>query len=145
MQSSWFFDCLASREGKLLFLHLLQMLWIFVECALSEISLDGVGIGADGLEETVASLEQNTLFGEISILCNIPQPYTIRLSELCKLLRNDKQSFSNILEIYFQDGRKLLTNLLEGKNEVPSKIEKKKVNVSSIFWTCMLGLESIRN
>ncbi|KAL8550133.1 hypothetical protein ACS0TY_008818 [Phlomoides rotata] len=76
--------------------------------------LDGVGIGADGLEETVASLEQNSLFGEISILCNIPQPYTVRVSELCKLLRIDKQSFSNILEIYFHDGRKVLTNLLEG-------------------------------
>ncbi|KAL8510537.1 hypothetical protein ACS0TY_017383 [Phlomoides rotata] len=59
--------------------------------------LNRVGIGADGLEETVASLEQNNLFREISILCNIPQPYN-----------------------------------------VPSKIEKKKVNVSSIFWTCII-------
>ncbi|KAA8547685.1 hypothetical protein F0562_004114 [Nyssa sinensis] len=32
-----------------------------------------------------------------------------------RLLRLDKQSFLNILEIYFHDGRKILNNLLEGK------------------------------
>ncbi|GFP94887.1 potassium channel skor [Phtheirospermum japonicum] len=77
--------------------------------------LEEVGIGADGSEETVSLLEPNSLFGEISILCNIPQPYTVRVCDLCRLLRIDKQSFSNILEIYFHDGRKVLTNLLEGK------------------------------
>ncbi|KAL0430478.1 UNVERIFIED_CONTAM: Potassium channel SKOR [Sesamum radiatum] len=77
--------------------------------------LEEVGIGADGSEDTVSLLEPNSLFGEISILCNIPQPYTVRVCELCRLLRIDKQSFSNILEIYFHDGRKVLTNLLEGK------------------------------
>ncbi|KAL1540741.1 potassium channel SKOR-like isoform X2 [Salvia divinorum] len=77
--------------------------------------LEEVGIGADGLEESVSLLEPNSSFGEISILCNIPQPYTVRVCELCRLLRIDKQSFSNILEIYFHDGRKVLTNLLEGK------------------------------
>ncbi|KAK4480079.1 hypothetical protein RD792_013136 [Penstemon davidsonii] len=77
--------------------------------------LEEVGIGADGSEDTVSLLKPNDLFGEISILCNIPQPYTVRVCELCRLLRIDKQSFSNILEIYFHDGRKILTNLLEGK------------------------------
>ncbi|CAL5371559.1 unnamed protein product [Camellia sinensis] len=77
--------------------------------------LEEVGIGADGSEETVSNLEPNNLFGEISILCNIPQPYTVRVCELCRLLRLDKQSFSNILDIYFHDGRRILINLLEGK------------------------------
>lgn len=72
-----------------------------------------VGIGADGIEETVSLLEPNSSFGEISILCNIPQPYTVRVCELCRLLRIDKQSFSNILEIYFHDGRRVLNNLLK--------------------------------
>ncbi|KAJ6370831.1 hypothetical protein OIU77_001355 [Salix suchowensis] len=63
--------------------------------------LEEVGIGQDGSEETVKLLPPNSSFGEISILCNIPQPYTVRVCELCRLLRIDKQSFSNILEIYF--------------------------------------------
>lgn len=72
-----------------------------------------VGVGEDGSEETVSQLQTNSSFGEISILCNIPQPHTVRVCELCRLLRIDKQSFTNILEIYFSDGRKVLTNLLE--------------------------------
>ncbi|KAG5247268.1 Potassium channel SKOR family protein [Salix suchowensis] len=77
--------------------------------------LEEVGVGQDGSEETVKLLPRNSSFGEISILCNIPQPYTVRVCELCRLLRIDKQSLSNILEIYFYDGRKILDNLLEGK------------------------------
>lgn len=74
---------------------------------------EGVGIGEDGTEETVLRLEPNSSFGEIAILCNIPQPYTVRVCELCRLLRLDKQNLSNILDIYFVDGRTILSNLTE--------------------------------
>lgn len=77
--------------------------------------LEEIGIGEDGLGETVSLLEPNSSFGELSILCNIPQPYTVRVCELSRLLRLDKQSFTNILDIFFFDGRKILSNLLEGK------------------------------
>lgn len=85
-----------------------------------------VGIGKDGAEETVSLLEPFSAFGTISILCNIPQPYTVRVCELCRLLRVDKQSFTNILDIYFHDGRKILTNLLE-------------VIVHNMFLSCFLA------
>ncbi|XP_056162796.1 potassium channel SKOR isoform X2 [Syzygium oleosum] len=75
--------------------------------------LEEVGIGEDGSEETVSLLRPNSSVGQVSILCNIPQPYTVRVCELCQLLRIDKQSLSYILEIYFYDGRKILNNLLE--------------------------------
>lgn len=83
--------------------------------------LEEVGIADDGSEETVALLERNSSFGEISILCNIPQPHTVRVRELCRVLRIDKQSFSNILDIYFYDGKKVLDNLLEGKESIRGK------------------------
>ncbi|TVU11826.1 hypothetical protein EJB05_45432, partial [Eragrostis curvula] len=76
-------------------------------------ALEGVGIGEDGQEETLLMLDPGRSFGEIAILCNIPQPYTVRVCELCRLLRLDKQSFTNILEIYFVDGRRILSNLTE--------------------------------
>ncbi|KAG9129208.1 hypothetical protein Leryth_006406 [Lithospermum erythrorhizon] len=77
--------------------------------------LEEVGLAEDGSDETVSLLEPGSSFGEVSILCNIPQPYTVRVRGLCRLLRIDKQSFSNILDIYFHDGRRILTNLLEGR------------------------------
>ncbi|PNX94152.1 potassium channel SKOR-like protein, partial [Trifolium pratense] len=83
--------------------------------------LEEVGIAEDGSEVTVSLLEKHSSFGEISILCNIPQPYTVRVCELCRVLRLDKQSFSNILEIYFYDGKKVLDNLIEGKESIKGK------------------------
>ncbi|KAL9316386.1 hypothetical protein ACSQ67_017387 [Phaseolus vulgaris] len=83
--------------------------------------LEEVGIAEDGSEETVSLLQRHSSFGEISILCNIPQPYTVRVSELSRLLRLDKQSFTNILDVYFYDGRKVLNNLLEGKESFRGK------------------------
>ncbi|KAM3188840.1 hypothetical protein ACQJBY_067662 [Aegilops geniculata] len=84
-------------------------------------ALEGVGIGEDG-QETILMLEQGNSFGEIAILCNIPQPYTVHVCELCRLLRLDKESFSHILEIYFADGRKLLSNLTES-NEYGKRVK----------------------
>ncbi|XVF09412.1 hypothetical protein REPUB_Repub07fG0090500 [Reevesia pubescens] len=61
-------------------------------------------------------LQTFSSFGEVSFLCNTPQPYTIRVRELCRVLRLDKRSFMEIIEIYFSDGRIILNNLLEGKD-----------------------------
>ena len=58
-------------------------------------------------------LQTNDSFGEIPLLCNTPQAYTVQVVELCRLVRLDKQSFINILEIYFSDGQIILNNLLE--------------------------------
>ncbi|XP_071707836.1 potassium channel SKOR-like [Rutidosis leptorrhynchoides] len=78
-------------------------------------NLEEVVVCEDGSEEIVSILKTYDSFGDISILCNISQPYTVRVRDLSRLLRIDKQAFSNILEIYFHDGRKILNNLLEGK------------------------------
>ncbi|KAJ4792944.1 potassium channel protein [Rhynchospora pubera] len=91
--------------------------------------LEAVGIGEDGTEETIFQFEPNSSFGEISLLCNIPQPYTVQACELSKLLRLDKQSFTNILEIYFVDGRTILTNLSEG-SEAGSKIKQLESDIT---------------
>ncbi|VVB09090.1 unnamed protein product [Arabis nemorensis] len=88
-------------------------------------SLEALVTRTDGSEEIVTALGPHDTFGDISIICNISQPFTVRVCDLSHLLRLDKQSFSNILEIYFQDGRKILNNLMEGKdsNERIKKLE----------------------
>nr|UVJ50023.1 SKOR [Catalpa fargesii] len=70
----------------------------------------------DETGEFIADLQTFSSFGEVSFLCNTPQPYTIRVRELCRVLRLDKQSFMEIVEINFSDGRIILNNLLEGKD-----------------------------
>lgn len=72
-----------------------------------------VSIGDHGAEETVSLLKPSNLFGVVSILCNIPQPYTIRVRDLCRLLRLEKQLFSNILQIFVDDEQRIITNIRE--------------------------------
>ncbi|XP_057995528.1 potassium channel SKOR isoform X2 [Hevea brasiliensis] len=82
-----------------------------------ELVLEEVGKGEnDEIEELPTCLQTYSSFGEVSFFCNTPQPYTVRVRELCRVLRLDKLSFTEILKIYFSDGRIILNNLLEGKD-----------------------------
>ncbi|KAJ4761793.1 potassium channel protein [Rhynchospora pubera] len=77
--------------------------------------LEEVFIAKMGLEEQITELVPYNVFGDVAVLCNIPQPYTVRVSEVCQLLRIDKQSLNSILQLYFKDSRQILSNLLKGK------------------------------
>nr|DAD38815.1 TPA_asm: hypothetical protein HUJ06_013137 [Nelumbo nucifera] len=78
--------------------------------------LEEVAIGEYGSEEFIAELEPHSIFGEVAVLCNIPQPFTVRVCELCRLLRIEKQSLASILQLYFTDNRQILNNLLKEKD-----------------------------
>ncbi|XP_073150825.1 potassium channel SKOR-like isoform X2 [Henckelia pumila] len=73
-------------------------------------------------EEYVPGIQSYWAFGEISVLCNIPEPRTIQAVELSKLLRIEKKAILDALEMHFSDGHTITNNLLEGKE---SNIQKK--------------------
>ncbi|XP_024521068.1 potassium channel KOR2-like [Selaginella moellendorffii] len=74
--------------------------------------LEVVSVAEDASEE-VFTVEDHNIFGEVAVLCNIPQPYTVRVSELSALLRLDKHVLTNIMQIYAVDSRQVLNNLLK--------------------------------
>ncbi|KAI3773975.1 hypothetical protein L1987_48515 [Smallanthus sonchifolius] len=77
--------------------------------------LEDVGRSENEAEKRVRTLEACSSLNEMSLLCNIPVTDTVLVAELSKLLRVDKQSLIDTLEIHFADGRIILDNLLEGK------------------------------
>nr|XP_009392582.2 PREDICTED: potassium channel KOR2-like isoform X2 [Musa acuminata subsp. malaccensis] len=77
--------------------------------------LEAVAVREDGSEESIAKLTTYDALGDAAALCNIPQRYTVRVCELCRLLRIEKQSLANISQLYFKDGNQMLVNLLKGK------------------------------
>ncbi|CAH1424938.1 unnamed protein product [Lactuca virosa] len=77
--------------------------------------LEDMGRNENEGGKCVRSLETSSSLNEISLLCNIPVPETLRVAELSKLLRVDRQSLTDILEIHFSDARIILDNLLHGK------------------------------
>ena len=61
----------------------------------------------------ISELLPYDIVGDVAVICNTPQPYTVRVCELCRLLRIDKQSLTSILQMYFKDSRQILSNLLK--------------------------------
>ena len=72
-----------------------------------------IGTGEGGSEEIVSELLPYDIVGDVAVICNTRQPYTVRVSELCSLLRIDKQSLTSILQMYLKDSRQILSNLLK--------------------------------
>ncbi|KAL9170064.1 hypothetical protein ABFS82_04G119700 [Erythranthe guttata] len=82
---------------------------------------DGKLDGVRNHEETrlghVPSIQIYSSIGDVSVLCDIPEPRTVQTTELSKLLRIDKQALTEIIETYFSDGRTVIDNLLEGRED----------------------------
>ncbi|XP_039820792.1 potassium channel KOR2-like isoform X2 [Panicum virgatum] len=75
--------------------------------------LEEVATGEGGSEEIISELLPYDIVGDVAVVCNVPQPHTVRVSELCSVLRIEKQSLTSILQIYFKDSRQILSNLLK--------------------------------
>ncbi|CAN1184232.1 Potassium channel SKOR [Linum perenne] len=100
--------------------HIVNQLYIVCHGELEEIGKVDEDSNMD--ETDLMHLQTYSSFGEVSFLCNIPQPHTVQVRDLCKVLRLDKQSFKDIVEIFIHDARIILNNLLEGKNPNLRKI-----------------------
>ncbi|KAK4750829.1 hypothetical protein SAY87_004311 [Trapa incisa] len=83
--------------------------------------LKGVRID-ESKEEFPIHLPMYSTYGEIPMLLNTTLPYNVQAYELCKLLRIDKQSLTDILEMNIYDGRTIIDNTLQGKD---SNLRKK--------------------
>ncbi|XP_072969948.1 potassium channel KOR2-like isoform X2 [Typha angustifolia] len=94
--------------------------------------LEEVGIGEDGSEETIAEFVPYDIFGDVALLCNIPQPYTVRVCELCRLLRMEKQSLISVLQLYFNDSRQVLSNLLKAR-ETDLRIKQMEPDITYLI------------
>ncbi|XP_054786421.1 potassium channel SKOR-like [Prosopis cineraria] len=103
-----------------------NQLYLVCDGKLDEIRTDDVD-----KEVPIRLLQAYCFFGEVSFLCDIPQPSTIRAREFCKVLRLDKHSFTETLKVYFADGRVILNNLLEEKD---SDLQRKLLQ-SNFFLT----------
>ncbi|XP_051119024.1 potassium channel SKOR-like [Andrographis paniculata] len=70
----------------------------------------------DEVKKNTEETESKDSIGDISVLCSIPEPRTIRAVELSKLLRIEKEDLIEIIDTHSSDGRAVINNLLEGKD-----------------------------
>lgn len=103
-----------------------------------------------GVPEITQTLTRHRSFGEFSVLRNVPQAYTVRVQQPSTLLRLDKEIFNNIIGKYEEDGRKVLTRVVENTNDVNKRNQQKvkhdlelaaKVNILAYLGDDSIGAE----
>lgn len=57
------------------------------------------------------TMEQGDVFGEVGVLCYIPQPFAVRTLRLTQQLLLDRTKFTSIVQANPTDGQKVIENL----------------------------------
>uniref|UniRef100_A0A8R7TU49 Potassium channel n=1 Tax=Triticum urartu TaxID=4572 RepID=A0A8R7TU49_TRIUA len=70
----------------------------------------------DGREKVEKLLSGGDIFGEIGVLCNIPQPFTFRTSRISQLLRLNTTVLKNIIQENKHDKEIIMNNLYQKMN-----------------------------
>ncbi|KNA04103.1 hypothetical protein SOVF_202760 [Spinacia oleracea] len=65
----------------------------------------------NGRDQVVQRLLEGDIFGDIGVLCNRPQPFTVRTTELSQILRLNKTSLTDIIQANKADGDIIMSHL----------------------------------
>ncbi|XVF87176.1 hypothetical protein PTKIN_Ptkin18bG0098000 [Pterospermum kingtungense] len=74
----------------------------------------------EGQDRVVGKVAAPDMFGEVGVLCCRPQPYTVRTTELCQILRLNGTSLMNTIQVNVDDGRVVMHNLYMKLNRLES-------------------------
>lgn len=68
---------------------------------------------SNGMETYLGRLGRGKMTGEIAVILNIPQPFTVRSRRLSQVLRISHQHFSQLVQSYMEEGQRLISNFLQ--------------------------------
>ncbi|XP_050213993.1 potassium channel KAT3 isoform X2 [Mercurialis annua] len=97
----------------------------------------------NGTEQFLLRLGAGEMAGEIGVIFNIPQPYTVRTRRLSQVIRMSHQHFKQIVQPLSDDGKTIMSNFLqylkglkpEILEEIPFLTELLgEMNVEKIFY-----------
>ncbi|AES73751.1 putative potassium channel, voltage-dependent, EAG/ELK/ERG [Medicago truncatula] len=67
----------------------------------------------NGSEQFLFKLDPGSMVGEIGVMFNIPQPYTVRSRRLSQLIRIDHHHFKQLVKPFNEDGKAIITNFTQ--------------------------------
>ncbi|KAK4364949.1 hypothetical protein RND71_016307 [Anisodus tanguticus] len=67
----------------------------------------------NGIEQFLSKLESPELFGEIGVIFNTPQPFTVRSKRLSQVVRISHHHFKQLVQPLKADGKIILSNFLQ--------------------------------
>ncbi|MCD7450199.1 hypothetical protein HAX54_004346 [Datura stramonium] len=67
----------------------------------------------NGMEQFLSKLGSQQMFGEIGVIFNIPQPFTVRTKRLSQVVRISHHHFKQLVQPLQEDGKIILTNFIQ--------------------------------
>ncbi|XP_028779330.1 potassium channel KAT3 [Neltuma alba] len=67
-------------------------------------------INKNGTEQLLLKVGYEAIAGEIAVMFNIPQPFTVRCRRLSQVIRISHDHFKQIMQPYSDDGKAIITN-----------------------------------
>ncbi|EPS62875.1 hypothetical protein M569_11912, partial [Genlisea aurea] len=67
----------------------------------------------NGIEQVFSNLESPDMFGEIGVVFNIPQPFTVRTKRLSQVVRITHNHFKQLVQLHYEDGTIIFSNFLQ--------------------------------
>ncbi|GMP71899.1 hypothetical protein CsSME_00030142 [Camellia sinensis var. sinensis] len=74
----------------------------------------------DGHDQAIGKAVAGDVFGEIGVLCHMPQPFTVQTTEISQILRLNGSILMNIIQANTEDGHIIMTNLFKKLNGLKS-------------------------
>ncbi|CAL9087639.1 unnamed protein product [Musa textilis] len=76
----------------------------------------------NGAEKFLSTLGPADLVGEIGVIFNIPQPFTVRSKRLSQVVRISHRHFMQIVQPYNADGKRVLSNFMQFLKELSTDL-----------------------
>ncbi|XP_057959615.1 potassium channel KAT3 isoform X2 [Malania oleifera] len=77
----------------------------------------------NGMEQFLTKLGPADMVGEIGVILNIPQPFTVRTKRLSQVIRISHHNFKKMVQPHNDDGKTMISNFIQGlKQEVQEEI-----------------------
>ncbi|XP_010254155.1 PREDICTED: potassium channel KAT3-like isoform X1 [Nelumbo nucifera] len=67
----------------------------------------------NGTEQCLSHLGPASMVGEIGVIFNIPQPFTVRSKRLSQVIRTSHQTFKQIVQPHIEDGKIIISNFIQ--------------------------------
>ncbi|KAM7459412.1 hypothetical protein LguiA_036406 [Lonicera macranthoides] len=67
----------------------------------------------NGMEQFLTKLGSKDIFGEIGVIFNVPQPFTVRTKRLSQVIRMSHHHFKQMVQPLNEDGRTIISNFVQ--------------------------------
>lgn len=70
--------------------------------------------------QPLTKLGSSEMVGEIGVIFNIPQPFTVRTKRLSQVIRISHHHFKQLVQPHSKDGKIIITNFVQVDKNVPT-------------------------